>query len=215
MKKYENIVFDFNGTIIDDVNLCLNILNKMLKDNNHSPITKDRYKEIFNFPIIEYYKKAGFDFSNKDNFVELSEIFTKEYYGNFSSLKMFDDVTKFLKENYKTYNLYLLSATRQDLLDDVVSKLGIKEYFIKIIGVSNILGYSKIQEANNYFNSIKIDFNKTIFVGDTLHDNEVAKFFNAQSVLIPRGHNSKEILSSADNAIIINDYNEFSKFLRG
>lgn len=47
----KTIFFDFNGTIINDVDLCLNILNEMLKENGLEPITLERYREIFTFPI--------------------------------------------------------------------------------------------------------------------------------------------------------------------
>ena len=52
----KTIFFDFNGTIINDVDLCLNILNEMLKENGLEPITLERYREIFTFPIKKYYQ---------------------------------------------------------------------------------------------------------------------------------------------------------------
>ena len=58
MKKVENILFDFNGTIVDDLDLCLNLLNTMLSMCNHKKVSKEKYFEIFTFPVIEYYKKA-------------------------------------------------------------------------------------------------------------------------------------------------------------
>ena len=70
--KYKYIVFDFNGTIIDDVDLCLNLLNEMLEVEDLPLVSLEKYKNIFTFPIIEYYKKAGFTFQ-KHSFKELSE----------------------------------------------------------------------------------------------------------------------------------------------
>ena len=62
MKEVKTVIFDFNGTILDDLDLCFNILNKMLNMYNHPSISKGRYLDIFTFPVIEYYKKAGFNF---------------------------------------------------------------------------------------------------------------------------------------------------------
>ncbi len=72
------IFFDFNGTIIDDLDLCLDLLNKMLIKKNHKPITKERYLDIFTFPVKKYYIKAGFDLP-KDNFEELADFFIEQY----------------------------------------------------------------------------------------------------------------------------------------
>ena len=78
MKKVENILFDFNGTIVDDLDLCLNLLNTMLSMCNHKKVSKEKYLEIFTFPVIEYYKKAGFIFP-KDDFPKLANYFIEEY----------------------------------------------------------------------------------------------------------------------------------------
>ena len=53
MEKY--IFLDFNGTVLDDVDLCLNLLNEMLYEKEHITVDLDKYKEIFDFPIIKYY----------------------------------------------------------------------------------------------------------------------------------------------------------------
>ena len=53
MKKVDTIILDFNGTILDDLDLCFNVLNKMLVMYNHKPVTLEEYLDIFTFPVIE------------------------------------------------------------------------------------------------------------------------------------------------------------------
>ena len=60
MKKY--IFLDFNGTIIDDVDLCLDLLNQILENQKKEKVSKERYKDIFTFPVQKYYELAGVDF---------------------------------------------------------------------------------------------------------------------------------------------------------
>ena len=64
--KYDCIFYDFNGTLLDDTDICVEILNKMLDKRGYKHITKEKYRDIFSFPIKEYYEKAGFDFSNEE-----------------------------------------------------------------------------------------------------------------------------------------------------
>ena len=61
MTKYDYILWDWNGTIVDDLNINFKIINQLLKERNLPTITLQRYKEIFTFPIIEFYRSAGFD----------------------------------------------------------------------------------------------------------------------------------------------------------
>ncbi len=209
----KNIVFDFNGTIIDDVDICLNLLNKMLEENNHKGnISKERYLQIFDFPIIEYYQRAGFDFS-KDDFKSLSSQFDKEYREYFPNLKPFDDVVSFIKKYYQKYNLYILSATRQDLLIDEVKQLNLEKYFKGIIGINNIYAYSKLEAAKEFFKQHQLEFNSTLFIGDTIHDNQVAKELNSTSILISRGHQSIDVLKRCNANYIFNKMDQVEKLL--
>ena len=58
IEKY--LIFDFNGTICDDVALSLKIINKLLfKYKIRSELTLNEYKRIFTFPVSEYYLKLG------------------------------------------------------------------------------------------------------------------------------------------------------------
>ena len=50
MEKY--IFLDFNGTVLDDIELCLNLLNEMLYEKEKKTVTLEEYKNIFDFPII-------------------------------------------------------------------------------------------------------------------------------------------------------------------
>ena len=61
--RYTDVIWDFNGTILDDVAAGIASVNKMLSDRG-LPTIKDEehYRKIFRFPIIEYYRALGFDF---------------------------------------------------------------------------------------------------------------------------------------------------------
>lgn len=58
----ENILFDFNGTIVNDIDLCLTILNDMLTLRKHNVVDLKQYLAIFDFPVIEYYKNLDLFF---------------------------------------------------------------------------------------------------------------------------------------------------------
>ena len=46
MIKY--VFFDFNGTIINDVDLCLDLLNEILRKQGNKELDIDTYKNVFN-----------------------------------------------------------------------------------------------------------------------------------------------------------------------
>ena len=63
--KKLGILWDWNGTIVDDAWLFVDILNLLLKKNNKPLVTIKKYKDNFCFPIDQYYKKIDL-YKDKD-----------------------------------------------------------------------------------------------------------------------------------------------------
>ena len=115
----KNIIFDFNGTLIDDRKICLDILNELLRKYGLKEVSMDQYIDIFDFPVIEYYKKVGFDFS-KISFNDIAVYFNKRFLELFySECQLYPEVISTL-DKLKDKNLYILSASEQDNLDNQV-----------------------------------------------------------------------------------------------
>ncbi len=208
------IVFDFNGTLINDIDICLFLLNKMLKEKGHQGnIDKEKYLSIFTFPIIKYYEDAGFIFP-EDDFAALAKEFDIDYRNAFPSLNLFDDVVEVLTY-FKKMNKHLivLSATKQTSLEDELKQKRIYDFFDVVIGIKDIFGRSKVDEAVNYFSSLNIDMKDVVFIGDTLHDNEVAEKLVSNSILVARGHQSKQRLLDAKNALVIDTLKELENVI--
>lgn len=61
--KYDLVIWDFNGTIIDDVALGISSVNTMLAKRSLPVLeSADEYRAKLRFPIIDYYRSLGFDF---------------------------------------------------------------------------------------------------------------------------------------------------------
>ncbi len=195
------IFFDFNGTLLNDVDLCLNLLNDMLKMKKHHPISKKKYLEIFTFPVINYYKKAGFNFP-EDNFEELANYFIKNYTLLNKNCSLYDDIKEVLQAlKNEGKHLYILSASEQNLLINQVNSLNIASYFDDIIGKDNIFAEGKSEIGIEFITKKQLPKNKCLFIGDTIHDKEVADKMGIQCILIARGHQSKSVLKTITNNI--------------
>lgn len=82
--KYANIVWDWNGTLLDDLQAGVDALADMLSRRGITPLTPDEYKEQFGFPVEDFYRKVGFDMeaeSMHDLSVDFVEAYDK-YAGN-------------------------------------------------------------------------------------------------------------------------------------
>lgn len=211
----DTLVLDFNGTIVDDIGLCVDILNKMLKMQGHPVVELETYKHIFTFPIINYYKAAGFKLKPEgdEDFDYLANIFVHDYKAGFESLSMFEDVIPFLEALKGKKKLVLLSASEQKMLESQLAHFGILKYFDAVIGIKDIYAASKLEEAKGFFVESKADPNKTLFIGDTLHDVEVAKALGAKIMLIARGHQAMDVLEKGESDFIVNSFDEAKELI--
>lgn len=198
------LIFDFNGTLLDDVDACYKILNKLLILRGHEQVTFDKYKRIFKFPIIEYYKDAGFIFP-EDNYDELANIFVDLY--KKEKLKLYDDVKETLISLKKKYKLVVLSSSEVKILNEQLKNLKIYDLFDEVIGNSDISGKSKIENGILYRKN-HLDESITI-IGDTDHDLEVSKAINANCILVSFGHQLRE----EKDIKIINSFKELNDLL--
>lgn len=212
MKKYKYVIFDFNGTIIDDVQLCLDLLNEILKLEELPPASMEKYKNIFTFPIIQYYRNAGITFE-KHSFKELSEWFVNKYQPLSFDCNLYpgivDTITKLKKDGYK---VILLSASQIDNLLEQTNKFGITHLFDKILGIDNIEAKSKLEIAKRYFKEENIKMNECLFIGDSTHDYEVGSTLGGDVVLLTYGHQSREVLEKCNTPVIDSIY-ELEKYL--
>lgn len=204
MTEVENILFDFNGTLVDDLDLCLELLNTMLLQKGHAPVSRERYLEIFSFPVIEYYQKAGFVFP-RDDFDELAKYFIDQYSSRNHECPLQEgaiETLRYLKN--QGFRLAVVSASEIHLLNEQLKKYGISDYFDAVSGLDNINAGGKIESARSFMRRKRYSPDKTLMVGDTLHDGEVAKALGVRCVLIARGHQSYRRLISSGYPVLKN-----------
>ena len=209
--KYDYLVLDFNGTIIDDVDLCLNILNHLLEERNYKKVSLEEYKHIFTFPIKNYYINAGFDLE-KYSFTSISNEFISLYQKASLNCKLYEGINELIdKCNNNRIKVVLLSASQIDNLKEQTDHFGLSEKFEAILGTSTIEAASKVEIGKNYFKD-KQD-KKILFVGDTTHDAEVASAIGADALLITHGHQARDVLLKANPLKVIDSFKEVEDIL--
>ncbi len=187
-------------------------MNILLKERTLPLISEDKYRDIFTFPVRNYYEQLGFDFT-KEEFDGPALKFIEYYHEFLPSVDLFHDVEMVLEEIKKNgLHQYILSAMEQESLLASVQNLKIDKYFNKIIGIDDHFARSKVDRGLHLIENNNFDRAKTLMIGDTLHDMEVAKVLGVDCLLVARGHQSKSRLKINGNNII-NDLNDLFGFL--
>ena len=192
--KYTHIIWDFNGTILNDVQTGIDAVNVLLKRYGKKTIDSvAEYRAAFGFPVIDYYDHIGLE---RENFPKYAPEWVAEYNLREPDAKIFDGVVE-LMEYFKTYGYaqYLLSATEREMLLGQVERLNIGEYFKEIIGQNGIEAHGKTDVALAWMANEKPK--KALFIGDSLHDFEVSQAMGIDCVLLAWGHQSRERLEKS------------------
>lgn len=192
---YKTVFWDWNGTILDDLQIGIDSINELfLRRKMDCFKNSEDYFNVFCFPIIDYYKKAGFDYF-KEPYEDLANEYMVEYYVKAENAPVFDDVVELIKKLHsKGIRQIILSAYKKDGLLELLKHYGLADYFDDVIGLDNIYAKGKIEIAKEWLLSHPFDVTTAVMVGDTVHDDEVAEAIGCDSVFIARGHNSFETL---------------------
>ena len=194
MQKIQTIVWDWHGTLLDDVELCRHTINRLLVKRGLKRLDLEQYRRVFQFPIIEYYRKAGFDLEAAP-----FEVLAHEYMAyyqprslNCSLYAHAQDVLRSFQEKGKRQ--VLLSASRLDYLHDQLSRYPIAPFFEEVLGIHDVYARSKESLAQRFIAHSGIDPQGVVFAGDSVHDYEVASAAGCRCVLIANGHEHKDKL---------------------
>jgi phosphoglycolate phosphatase len=204
--SYDNIIWDWNGTLFNDVELCANIMNILLTQESLPNISIQKYKEIFTFPVVEYYKIAGHSFE-RTSFEVLGKQFMVEYELRKNGCQLYPGVIGLLSSlQKKNIHMHLLSAYEQQSLTNIIKLYNIDSYFQNVVGLDNIYASGKSHLAHQLVKRINSngEAGKILLIGDTIHDYEVAREINSDCILMSHGHQDEERLLKLGIPIVKN-----------
>ena len=191
------LVWDWNGTLLDDTTAALGALNAMLARRGKRPISPGFYRERFAFPVRHFYEECGFELERED-----WDAIAVEYHDSYAAEEralMRGAVAALERAKSLGAGQSLLSALRQDKLEQDVARFGADGFFEFVRGTDNLDGASKEDAARRLAQSIRAahpaQAPDLVFIGDAIHDKEVADALNARCVLFGGGSHAASRLA--------------------
>ena len=194
--RYRHIIWDWNGTLLDDLDLSIDIMNGLLGRRSLPLLDRARYHRLFGFPVRDYYERLGFDFA-RDSFEQLGVEFISAYDARRWECRLQPGAETTL-ESLQAAGLTqsILSAYSQDTLREIVGHFGLTPRFKRILGLDNIYAHSKAELGRNWVAELGLPPGEILLIGDTLHDLDVARSIGVDCVLVACGHHPEARLRS-------------------
>ncbi len=198
----QTVIWDWNGTLLDDIDFCVSTINSLLEKRNLARLNRELYKEVFTFPVQDYYEAIGFDFE-KEQFAIPANEFMEIYTSGVNRCKLHPSSIEILSY-FKTCGVrqFVLSAMKQELLEETLKHQSIFNFFEGVFGIDNNFGISKIERGKQLISELKLNVNETWIIGDTIHDFEVAEELGIKCILVADGHQSEERLLNTGVTVI-------------
>lgn len=191
MAVYKYIFWDWNGTVIDDVQTALDAVNQMLQEREYETIDLKCYRSLMDTPIIHFYEPL-FDLQRYP-FAEIADEFQRLYRemapAPFAEIP--DLFQAFQKEGR---HQIVLSSSEQKLIQEYAGQYHFLQYFDAILGADNRYAESKVQRAVEYMQQGRILPQESVLIGDAVHDYEVAAEMGIDCILLSCGHQAEEDL---------------------
>ncbi len=192
--QFKHIIWDYNGTLLNDVQFCVAIINEMLDARDLGQITIEKYRELFDFPVKDYYERAGFSFKN-ESFEKVGTEFIDKYNGISNKIELHAGIADLLKEiSNKGIKQSVLSARKKEQLLEELTALKIHPYFEYIYGLDDHYAGGKSEIGKELIKKIDIPGKEILMIGDTSHDYEVAKMLGINIIALSYGHHPLEKL---------------------
>ncbi len=185
--RYSVIVWDWNGTLLNDVDENIDIVNEVLRLRGIASLSKEGYKAAFRMPIRDFYASVGVDLSIH-TFESVARDYNALYRARFDSMGLTPDAMGIL-EYASAHGIaqFILSASEKITLVDQVRRKGLERFFSEIVGNDDHSVTGKVDKGRELASRLDPSA-RILFVGDLEHDYEVSRVMGADCALYRHGH---------------------------
>ena len=193
--KYKTVIWDFNGTLLSDMQISIEAMNTVLSRRSLPTIPDlPAFQSLFGFPVEDYYARLGLDFDKEPYKIpadEWIELYSREMYSA-PLTEGAEDALKAVKA--AGMRQIILSASETERLILHTKKLEIYGYFDNILGMDDVYARGKTEIAQKFAKESTEDIFPAVLIGDTDHDYECARAIGCDVMLFSGGFMSKERL---------------------
>ena len=195
------VLWDFNGTLADDLDAAIASVTDILARRGQAPMTRERYYELMEVPISRYYAKL-FDLSQTPMEVIMPE-FQEGYARHFAEgVRLAAGAEQALHRFQEAgAKQLILSSFRRDRIEEILRKFGILYYFEQILAAEDDRCEEKISRAERWFRASGATPETVLVIGDLVHDYEVAAALGARCALVCCGHQHRRDLERTGAAV--------------
>ena len=193
--RYRHVVWDWNGTLLDDVVIAVEVVNRVLTRFKAAPLRIPQYQEYFDYPVIDFYRRAGVDLKRWP-YEQVAGIFTEEFAKHWKRCPLQRGAREALaRVNQAGVGQSLLTASPQNVIEESLDYYHLSDEFTAVVGLDNVFSHGKAEQGRHWIGQLNHHPHDVLLIGDTTHDYDVAQAMGIDCVLMSFGHHPRHKLS--------------------
>ncbi|MEO3978142.1 HAD family hydrolase [Streptomyces sp. CAU 1734] len=200
-----HLVWDWNGTLLDDVTAVIGATNAAFAEIGLEPITLERYRELYCIPIPKFYERLLGRLPTDAEWEAMDVIFHRYYSERRVECGLTEGVEELLSEWHRAgHSQSIMSMYMHDELIPVVRGYGIESHFVRVDGRLGPSGGSKALHMERHLAALAGTAapERTVVIGDAVDDAVAAAHVGARAVLYTGGSHSRASLEAVGVPVV-------------
>jgi len=197
-----HIVWDWNGTLFDDLHIVVEAVNACLVELGVPPIDADGYRDHYTRPVRHFYAALLDRPVDGDEFARIDRSFHAAYAAGLGRAALSDGARAALDRVTEPSSQSLLSMSHHDQLMEFVEHFQIDSYMARVDGSRAVDDGSKAANLERHLGDLRAggvvtNRSSVVVIGDSLDDARAAREVGVGCVLFDGGTHHRNELEAA------------------
>jgi phosphoglycolate phosphatase-like HAD superfamily hydrolase len=195
-----HLVWDWNGTLLDDLDLVVDATNASLASCGGPRVTADEHRRDFRRPVWAYYAHVLGRPVADDEFHRLDGVFHDAYQAGLAVCRLAVDALDAVTAWTGTQSL--LSMWFHHELVPTVRRYGLADHLTRIDGLRDPIGGGpKVPHLRAHLAAMGLRGDQCVLIGDSVDDAEAASSVGARVVLYAGGFTDEKRLRATGSPV--------------
>ena len=213
-KRFELLVFDWDGTILDSTRAIVTSMQAACRDLGLPPPSDERARQVIGLGLAEALQVAAPDLPPA-NYPQMAERYRHHYLSCDQDLNLFDGIPEFLADlQAQGFCLAVATGKSRRGLDRALMHSGLGKFFTASRCADESFSKPHPQMLHDLMERLLFSPGDTLMIGDTTHDLQMAKNADVAGVGVTYGAHTGEQLMALAPLALVGNVAELSAWLR-
>jgi phosphoglycolate phosphatase-like HAD superfamily hydrolase len=192
-----HLVWDWNGTLLDDLPIVVEAVNRSIAMFGVAPIDADGYRDHYTRPVRHFYDNLFGRVVVDEEWLRLNTTFHDIYFDLAADADLAPGAREAIDRlDDAGWGQSLLSMSPQDWLSRIVDRLSLTHRLALVDGMSELTGGLKATHMEKHLRLLGMDGESVVVVGDTPDDVAAARHVGARAILFHGGSHHIDVLEA-------------------